>query len=197
MKGTDDTRIVQNKMGERLRAARGKTKRPALVQLLRENPKAPVVSKAEMTAERLKQWEYGNNPISHEWIPAICDVLDCDVGYLFGEYKEKKREISDVCRTTGLNDDAVYFMAALNEENNFTYASVLRAINALLSEERFDECFKYWERLSVFLFNSDAPFKALLWNGERNFTAEDVLSILLSENEQFLRALRREVMKNG
>lgn len=60
-----------------------------------------------MTAERLKQWEYGNNPISHEWIPAICEVLDCDIGYLFGEYDERKRELSDVSKTTGLSENAV------------------------------------------------------------------------------------------
>lgn len=107
MKGIKDTRIVQDKMGKRLRAARGKRKRPALVQLLKESPKAPVESKAEMTTERLKQWEYGNNPISHEWIPAICEVLNCDVGYLFGEYEEMRRELSDAHKTTGLSEESI------------------------------------------------------------------------------------------
>ena len=106
MKGINDTKIVQQKMGAQLKAARGKIKRPALVQLLICNKKAPVESKAEMTAERLKQWEYGNNPISLEWIPAICDVLRCDVGYLFGDYPEKTREISDICSITGLSPAA-------------------------------------------------------------------------------------------
>ena len=98
MKGINDTKIVQQKMGAQLKAARGKIKRPALVQLLICNKKAPVESKAEMTAERLKQWEYGNNPISLEWIPAICDVLRCDVGYLFGDYPGARSNQSHKCR---------------------------------------------------------------------------------------------------
>lgn len=111
MKGIKDTRIVQNTMGKRLREARGKRKRPALVRLLKENPKAPIESRAEMTVERLKQWEYGNNPIAHEWIPAICEVLNCDVGYLFGEYEEERREFSDAHETTGLSKDSIKILA--------------------------------------------------------------------------------------
>ena len=63
-----EARDPPDTMGARLREARGKMKRPMMVQLLKENKKAPVESCAEMTTERLKQWEYGNNPISHEWI---------------------------------------------------------------------------------------------------------------------------------
>ena len=135
MKGTDDTRIVQNEMGERLRAARGKTKRPALVRLLRESPKAPVESKAEMTAERLKQWEYGNNPISHEWIPAICEVLDCDVGYLFGEYKERHRISADIAAETGLTESAIQKIHNLRCGNQVDWLTDI--LNAIVEQEEF------------------------------------------------------------
>lgn len=109
MKGINDTRIVQDKMGNQLRRARegDRLKRPEFVQRLKESTKAPTESRTEMTVERLKQWEYGNNPIGHEWIPAICEVLNCDVGYLFGEYEERRRELSDVHKITGLSESSI------------------------------------------------------------------------------------------
>lgn len=165
MKGIYDTRIVQNKMGEQLRAARGKTKRPALVQLLRESPKAPVESKAEMTAERLKQWEYGNNPISLEWIPAICDVLDCDVGYLFGEYEEKKREFSDICAVTGLSEKAVWNLSQLK--------SVSRIGNEFYIDNVFCKAFSE-EETPIWVINSLVEDKKILSLLYLFFVVEDM-----------------------
>lgn len=136
MKGINDTKIVQQKMGAQLKAARGKIKRPALVQLLICNKKAPVESKAEMTAERLKQWEYGNNPISLEWIPAICDVLRCDVGYLFGDYPEKTREISDICSITGLSPAAA--KAIIGDKYDGFRDTRIEALNFLLVSANFE-----------------------------------------------------------
>ena len=136
MKGINNTRFVQDTMGAQLRKARGKMKRPMMVQLLKENKKAPVESCAEMTTERLKQWEYGNNPISHEWIPAICDVLDCDTGYLFGEYEEKKREVSDICSITGLSSAAA--KTIIGDKYDGFWETRIEALNFLLVSANFD-----------------------------------------------------------
>lgn len=127
----------------------------------------------------------------------LCELLDCDIDYLLGRITVPRHETSDVMAVTGLTADAVYFLQALNDDSTPRCRNILKAINALLSELRFEDCAKYWERLHIFLFNPDSPFKALFWDGEHEFTAEDVLSILLSENEQFLRVLRREEQKNG
>lgn len=136
MKGINDTKIVQEKIGMQLRAARGDIKRPALVQLLIKNKKAPVESKADMTVERLKQWEYGNNPISLEWIPAICDVLNCDVGYLFGDYPEKTREVSDICSITGLSSAAA--KTIIGEKYDGFRDTRIEALNFLLVSANFE-----------------------------------------------------------
>lgn len=126
----------------------------------------------------------------------LCELLDCDIDYLLGRINVPRRETSDVMAITGLTADAVYFLEDLKHADTIRCRGMLSAINALLSEAQFDDCAKYWERLQIFLFNPDAPFRALLWDGEHEFTAEDVLAILLSENEQFLRKLRRE-RQNG
>lgn len=63
--------------------------------------------KEDLNYERLKQWEYGNNPVDLEWIPPLCNALSIDVGYLFGDYDEKTRQTSDAVQETGLSSDAV------------------------------------------------------------------------------------------
>lgn len=111
MKGIKDTILIQRLLGQRLCAARKKAglSRPKLAELLNASPLRPYETSSQdgLTMERLKQWEYGNNPLALEWIPAICEVLIVDVGYLFGEYDESTRGISDVVEQTGLSASAV------------------------------------------------------------------------------------------
>lgn len=110
MKRIGDTYTVQKKVGERLRSARdekGMT-RKMLAEALSAHPNAPIENckKGEISVERLKQWEYGNNPVGLEWLPAIFDVLGIDAGYLFGQYKEKNLYIAHAVETTGLSEKA-------------------------------------------------------------------------------------------
>ena len=72
-------------IGSRVREARENKglSRPEFARLLEQDIHAPVEGNTYgLSINRLKQWEYGNNPVSLEWIPAICNVLECDVGYL-------------------------------------------------------------------------------------------------------------------
>lgn len=96
-------------IGKRLQAARKSSglTRQELADRLSQNEKAP---SPEMTMERLKQWEYGNNAIAIDWIPAICDELAIDVGYLFGDYPEQNRVFSDIVKETGLSQSAVAYL---------------------------------------------------------------------------------------
>lgn len=106
----NDTDIVKKTIGSRLQKAREKKdiSRKAVVDLLNINPKAPSFKATKLLQEgTYKKWEYGENPVQLEWIPALCEVLSCDVGYLFGEYEEIRRELSDAHKTTGLSEDSI------------------------------------------------------------------------------------------
>lgn len=113
MKGIKDTSTVRKMVGKRLESARKERSlsRPEFAALLLQHSKAPIESGAcadtNLMAARLKQWEYGNNPVELEWIPAICDILGCDAGYLFGEYEALQHSVADVCQETGLSKEAV------------------------------------------------------------------------------------------
>lgn len=121
MKGINNTLFVQKMIGSRVREARENKglSRPEFARLLEQDIHAPVEGNTYgLSINRLKQWEYGNNPVSLEWIPAICNVLECDVGYLFGDYAEKTRSISDIVDKTGLSPLAAENLLKIKTTSN-------------------------------------------------------------------------------
>lgn len=112
-------------MGKRLRAARGNTTRSALCDTL-DNTDGNLYT-------RLSKWEQGTNAVPVEAIPALCATLDCDVGYLFGEYDERTRKHADACESTGLSEEAA---AGLEEPG------ILEAVDRLLSSPRGRACLR-------------------------------------------------------
>ena len=119
--GINDTKIVKKTIGINIKRARKEKKlsMQAFADILAANRKAPVLrgKPDTISVDRLKMWENGTNPVELEWIPAICDVLGCDVGYLFGEYEELTRQVSDICKATGLSEDAVEAIRSMGDIN--------------------------------------------------------------------------------
>jgi transcriptional regulator with XRE-family HTH domain len=119
MKGTDNSVKVQKIIGSRIRAARdfAKLSRTEFADLLLKNEEYPevtprkggneITTPTEKLVNRIKQWERGENPVGLEFIPAICDVLHCDVGYLFGNYDEHYHLVADISSATGLSEENV------------------------------------------------------------------------------------------
>lgn len=112
MKGINNSISVQKTIGSRIKLCREQRKltRRNLCERLIQSEKAPREAAPidiDKLENRLKQWEYGNNPIGIEWIPAICGVLRCDVGYLFGDYAEYTRVSADIVKEAGLSKEAV------------------------------------------------------------------------------------------
>lgn len=57
--------------------------------------------------ETVTAWESGKNTPKLDALVRLCDILQCDLGFLLGEYKEKRREVADACAVTGLSESAV------------------------------------------------------------------------------------------
>lgn len=118
MNGTNNTSSVRAVVGERIKNAReaaGRTRTKFADMLCSANSAPNSSQDSTLLAGRLKQWEYGNNPIDLEWIPAICEVANCDVGYLFGDYDEPKRTTADVVAATGLSEKAANRLICWNK----------------------------------------------------------------------------------
>lgn len=143
--GINDTKYVKTKVGMRIKEAREKKKlsRMNFSDFLNTFENRPITNgKIEyMNQDRLKSWEYGVNPVPLEWIPLLCNALDCDVGYLFGDYPELKRTTSDVVSVTGLSELAVEKLAAIHKSSKDSavwscgsdfWSSTLRFLNFLI-----------------------------------------------------------------
>lgn len=118
--GINDTKSVKKTIGARLQQAReGKNaSRKDVVDLLNAHPQAPSFKATKLLQEgTYKKWEYGENPVQLEWIPALCEVLDCDIGYLFGEYEERHRTSADIAAETGLTECAIQKLQSIKLRN--------------------------------------------------------------------------------
>ena len=118
---------VKDRMAERVKMVResvGLTQQ-GLVDRINASKATPPEKTLEVSA--FKKWENATNFIPTEWIPALCDALGVDTGYLFGEYPERTRTASDLCAVTGLSEKGAagliqaYKSDDVADDWNYTY----------------------------------------------------------------------------
>ena len=86
-------------------------------QRIRQERKKARISQESLCAEigisrnTLSDYESGKNfnitNMSLETLLNLCRVFKCDVGYLLGEYKERRHTAADICAVTGLSETSV------------------------------------------------------------------------------------------
>ena len=157
-------------MGKRLRNAREEKglKRPQLAESLNESKLAP---SNDMNQDRIKQWEYGNNAIAIDWIPALCEVLSFDVGYLFSEYPERQRLHADIAQETGLQEDTISKL--LFEKNNCRFEQ----FNQIVLDNDFWEIlnfFNCYKDVSEQLFEENRKLSDLFWKMAKDIDNDEV-----------------------
>lgn len=150
--GIGEHGTLRERLGANIQRARNEAglSRNALVARLCESrlaPKKYTSGDYLLKSDTLKQWELGRNPVHLDWLPALCEVLDCDSGFLFGEYPQRHRITADVCETTGLSETAVgnlkahdYFYRVGGERVSDTSNAGLEpsaVLSRLLENEKF------------------------------------------------------------
>lgn len=66
-----------------------------------------------------------------EWIPAICEILGCDAGYLFGEYEEYTIDKQKIKEKTKLSTKAIDWILKNRDGNQ----QRVQALNELFEWE--------------------------------------------------------------
>lgn len=54
--------------------------------------------------------ENGSSKIQLKHIIKLCEIFDCDIGYLFGDYPTKRKVSADVQEITGLSEAAIEYL---------------------------------------------------------------------------------------
>lgn len=76
----------------------------------------------------VRNYEQGKQLPDMETMCRMCDIFDCDFGYLIGDYQEKRRVTADVCAQTGLSEEAVKKLMKYRE----IYPGCVEAVSSLL-----------------------------------------------------------------
>jgi transcriptional regulator with XRE-family HTH domain len=111
---------------------------------------------SEKTVASLRSWERGERLPDMETLARMCDVFDCDFGYLIADYDEKRRETADICSATNLSEKAVDTLREMKgSADNCPSGSLavgahrLQALNLLLETR---EGARFFEIAYAFLF---------------------------------------------
>lgn len=143
--GFNDTKTIKTMVGKRIQEAREAVNmsRRKFSDLLNTLENRPVVNERveEMNPDRLKSWEYGVNPVPLEWFPVLCNALNCDIGYLFGEYPEKTRISADIVSEFGLTKKSVSVLRTVRKYSQTDW--LIDAFNSLVSSENFIDLLLY------------------------------------------------------
>ncbi len=65
------------------------------------------IYKSEQSHKMLSAWETGKRIPDLDSLAIMAELFDCDIGYLLGDYDERKRDLADASAVTGLTGDAV------------------------------------------------------------------------------------------
>lgn len=108
---------------------------------------------------RYRSWEDGTNLIHISFLPILCEILDCEVGYILCEYDEPHKEIADICKETSLSASAVNTLiskAVANKIDSHTFRmpgkSELDLLSLLIENQSF------WTSLSDLSLYSNPLF---------------------------------------
>lgn len=184
----------QDKLIEQLRSRQAGISRTTLsaIEAVPDNSK-PDDSK-EVIRKKEKQEAKQREAVGHLSIStlcAMCDLFDCDMGYLLGEYEEKHRVAAEVCDATGLSETAVQRLSAelayskqLSPTQREESVQPIEILSSLLSDGEF------WRVLNNLSMCTTTVSEQLMntydaWNADfRNAKAPD------SERVPFADAMR-------
>lgn len=138
----------------------------------------------DLKYETFRGWYYGNNPVDLKWIPAICDVLQCDIGYLFGERDCRTKDLQGVVDYTGLTEVDALNLAALSQKDETIRKAVFSFLHDLIDSFNIIDIAINYDRYKQAYYNQDF-YSVIDDNGEHLDTISGEIGYLLLE-----RALR-------
>lgn len=117
--------------------------------------------KISITRNRLSAIENGKRKnFSLEFLLAICQEYGCDMGYLFGEHKEKTYNNYFICSSTGLTEETIHKLEF--EKDNCR----IEHFNAFILEPDFWEvleCFEMYKNVSEELIEKGKKQSKAFW----------------------------------
>jgi len=128
------------KMGKRI-----KEERNALG--LTQSKFAEKLGKSEESRQIIANWEKGKTIPAFDDMLKMCELFDCELGYLLCEFDNKTREATDVCKALGISKEAE---AKLKEIKISDYRETLITLSQMIESDYF---FKLLKTIHLYRFN--------------------------------------------
>lgn len=93
----------------------------------------------ESSRQVIGNWEKGKVLPHFEYMLEMCKVFNCELGYLLCEYDCKTRVTTDIVKATGLTEDAVNRLIAIN---NSPISGALDTLSKFVLHEDFGTLFR-------------------------------------------------------
>lgn len=88
-----------------------------------------LADKVGSTRQTIAKWEKGNdNGICLDTIKCMCEIFNCEIGYLVGDYDTPQKETTDIHNRTGLSEKAIYSIISDTKAHPF-----IETINTILT----------------------------------------------------------------
>lgn len=167
MRATNYSKIVDNDRETKEREEDLKNIVDEQMRTFRERLKKHFAKKETMTYEELGNYTYASRQTLSEWcknsrtptnivdLCTIANLLNCEVGYLVGEFDCKNRKVADVMQETGLSEQTI---AKLKTEKVCGDIEIANFIDWLVSHPEFIHLIKVIDKANVF---SENPKKVL------------------------------------
>lgn len=71
----------------------------------------------------VSKWEHGEAMPNFQTMLDMCAAFDCEMGYLLCEdgYENKTRKTTDICKATGLSEDAIKVLFEIQKERSYRF----------------------------------------------------------------------------
>lgn len=88
--------------------------------------------------------ENGKKKLTAEEFAKLCDILECDAGYLFGEYSTERRITADIQAQTGLSEEAILALQNMNPKKIAT-----TVLSSILTQPDIEQWFVQIYRIAL------------------------------------------------
>lgn len=131
-KNERDTKYDTGRIGQRIRIER---KRLDMTQ-------DDIGAELHVVRQTFSDWERGKNLPQLSDMLSMCNMFECELGYLLCEHEEKTREATDVCRATGLSEDAFIQLQMIRDNA----PNLMKVLNLILEDKHFTELLATMDR---------------------------------------------------
>ena len=116
-----------NKIGQRIKKARE----------LAGLSQGELGEKISYGYQMIGKWERGETRPSLDSLFSLCNVFNCEIGYLLCEYDSKTRESTDIQAVTGLSERAIEILSDFNgrQMDSDAVSKLMQTINFLIEHE--------------------------------------------------------------